>query len=44
MLADEAMISAQAAEQKAEAEKAMQATANVRDSIEGLKQAIKQPE
>lgn len=40
MLADEARVDAQLAEQKAEAEKAQRATQEIRESIEGLNQAI----
>lgn len=40
MLADEARINAQLAEQKAEAEKAKRATKEIRDSIEELNQAV----
>lgn len=43
MLADEARINAQLAEKKADAEKAKRATKELRDSIEGLGEAIKKP-
>ena len=43
MLADEARINAQLAEKRAYAEKSQRATKELRDSIEGLGEAIKKP-
>ncbi len=43
MLADEARINAQLAEKKADAEKAKRATKEIRDSVEGLDDAIRKP-
>ncbi len=44
MLADEAVVNAQLAEKKSDAERAKHAAQETRDTIEGLHQAVKNPQ